>query len=466
MARPGGGDEHPPLTFSGGPYYAAKRRTVDVDADNHDDLYRQQFRNKRPRYIQYGQYADTVAYQMAVDNNDHITNNLNPFGAGGAGGGGGERVPDLPFLYHPHPQHLHAHPGYTRPHHSHSRLSLSPDRSVSAPPPMERTASGLSIRPDPTESYERCGSMELLEDAAAAQRVREHLANFTRRNPDSKHERILRSIINPRGRHNELQPLDNDSLESIFSAANEIFFNGRLSQRVRWDWSDETSTRYDCRVIGTTALRKKIDKGGRGFETLIVLSSTILRDKRYNCRRLLISTFLHELIHCYLFICCGFRARWEGGHTRGFREIAEVVDEWAGEGSRLYLGRVEADLELFRVEGPEEATDGYFTHQGGQYPCSGMVEQQQKYAGGSVTTQEVVKFPGAQDFVQIFPDDNQRGRSIGRSIGRSPSRRTDSSNTWWRQQRTVRPSPLFISYGASSGGVSYGEDEEDYVYPS
>ncbi|KAK0747964.1 hypothetical protein B0T21DRAFT_277059 [Apiosordaria backusii] len=440
MARPaGGGDEHPPFPFSSGPYYPAKRRTVDVDADDYDDLHRQQLRNKRPRYIQYAQYADTVAYQMALEE-------------------AGEKGSRICHSCHPHP------------HHSHSRLSLPPDRSVSAPPPLERTASGLSIRPDPTESYVRCGSMELLEDAAAAQRVREHLANFTRRNPDSKHERILRSIISPRGRHNELQPLDNDSLESIFSAANEIFFNGRLSQRVRWDWSDETSTRYDCRVIGTTALRKKIDKGGRGFETLIVLSSTILRDKRYNCRRLLISTFLHELIHCYLFICCGFRARWEGGHTKGFREIAEIVDEWAGEGSRLYLGRVEADLELFRVEGPEAVTDGYFAHQrgreGSQYSCSGMAEQQQEYSGGGVHgvggTQEVVKFQGSQDFVQIFPEDHRRGRSIGRS----PSRRTNSSNAWWRQQRTVRPSPLFVSYGASSGAVSYGEEEEDYVYPS
>ncbi|KAK4680990.1 hypothetical protein QC764_103540 [Podospora pseudoanserina] len=465
MARPGGGDEHPPFPFPGGLYYPAKRRTIDIDADDYDDLYREQSRVKRPRYIQYAQYADTVAYQLAVEPNDHITNNLNLVGAAGAGGGGGERVADLPLLSHPHPHHPYSPPGDPRPHHTHirSRPSLSPNRSVSAPAPMERTVSGLSIRPDPTESHDRCGSMELLEDAAAAQRVREHLANFTRRNPDSKHERILRSIINPRGRHSELQPLDNDSLESIFSAANEIFFNGRLSQRVRWDWSDESSTRYDCRVIGTTALRKKIDKGGRGFETLIVLSSTILRDKRYNCRRLLISTFLHELIHCYLFICCGFRARWEGGHTRGFREIAEIVDEWAGEGSRLYLGRVEADLELFRVEGSEEAADGYFAHrrgrQGSQYPCSGMPEQHQESYGG---TQEVVKFQGGHDFVQIFPEDHNRGRSIGRS----PSRRTDSSNVWWRQQRTVRPSPLFITYGAGSGGVSYGADEDEYIYPS
>lgn len=72
--------------------------------------------------------------------------------------------------------------------------------------------------------------------------------------------------------------------------------------------------------------------------------------------------FLYELIYCYLFICCGFRVRWEGGYMRGFREIVEIVDEWVGEGSWLYLGRVEVDLELFRVEGLEEVVDGYFVY--------------------------------------------------------------------------------------------------------
>jgi hypothetical protein len=223
---------------------------------------------------------------------------------------------------------------------------------------MERTASGLSIASD---TGNRCASSELLEDEEAAQRVREHLSAFRRRFPDSKHERILRSIIQPKSTDGEYE-LDNDALQSIFSAANEIFFNGRLSQRVTWDWSHASSAKYESNIIGTTALRRA---SKRGFETLIVLSSPILKDKQYS-RRLLISTFLHELIHSYLFICCGFRARHCGGHTPGFKMIAELIDHWAGPENMLFLWKMEADLERFRVGKKGQ------TFQGEVYPCSGF----------------------------------------------------------------------------------------------
>ncbi|KAK0734918.1 hypothetical protein B0T26DRAFT_618342, partial [Lasiosphaeria miniovina] len=249
-----------------------------------------------------------------------------------------------PLPSHPHP---HPHPHQYQQQHQqqypqlqHAHLhTQSPEPAACE---LERTASGLSIRPDPTE---RCASTELLEDDEAAQRVRDHMAMFRRRFPDSKHERILRSIISPRA--NAEYPLDNDSLESIFSAANEMFFNGRLSQRVMWDWSHESSAQYDSKVIGTTALRRA-STTTRGFETLIVLSSPILQDQKYS-RRLLISTFLHELVHSYMFICCGFRARCYGGHTPGFKEIASLIDDWAGPDSALHLGEIEADLERFRI---------------------------------------------------------------------------------------------------------------------
>jgi hypothetical protein len=352
---------------------------------------------------------------------------------------------------------------------------------------MERTASGHSIRSDPTE---RCASTELLEDHEAAQRVREHLATFRRRNPDSKHERILRSIINPRPRrhhhhhrshhphHSPSQrhhfteeddsyPLDNEALESIFSAANEIFFNGRLSQRVSWDWSHASASRYDARVVGTTALRRAAAHT-RGFETLIVLSSPILRDARYS-RRLLISTFLHELIHCYLFICCGFRARWCGGHTEGFRDIAAVIDEWVGEGGGLYLRRVEADLELFRVggcgSGDEEGVrergreqDGAGEKREGKgnvYHCSGMQAEQDDYAG----TQEVVYLGSSAASSSATRYGSREAVYIGRGV--SPISRPGTptpeavhpyndrpvsrggGSAWWKQRRTARPLYVF-----------------------
>ncbi|RKU48466.1 hypothetical protein DL546_003014 [Coniochaeta pulveracea] len=207
---------------------------------------------------------------------------------------------------------------------------------------MERTNSGMSISDDMTDGF---ALIELLGDMAAAQRVQEHMATFWRRNPDSKHERVLRSIIRPRS-VTSAYPLDDHALQSMFIAANELFFNGRLSKRVTWDWSHASSQQYDSSVIGTTALRRA---SGRGFETLIVLSSPILRARKYS-RRLLISTFLHELIHSYMFICCGFTARQCGGHTPGFKTIAGLIDDWAGSASLLHLREMEADLSCFRED--------------------------------------------------------------------------------------------------------------------
>ncbi|RNJ53672.1 hypothetical protein D7B24_001578 [Verticillium nonalfalfae] len=211
---------------------------------------------------------------------------------------------------------------------------------------MERTASGLSISSDTTvcttSAYD---DANLLEDDEAAWLVQERLALSHRKAKDSRHERILRSLIRPRSRDAEFS-IDNAALESIFSAANEIFFHNRLARRVNWDWSHSSSSQYQDHIIGTTALRRSRLLGG--FETLIVLSHPILKNRKYN-RRLLISTFLHELIHSYLFVCCGFKARRCGGHTTGFKRIAALIDEWAGPDT-LHLKDMEADLDHFKEE--------------------------------------------------------------------------------------------------------------------
>ncbi|TEA10798.1 hypothetical protein C8034_v008699 [Colletotrichum sidae] len=209
---------------------------------------------------------------------------------------------------------------------------------------MERTASGLSISSD-TSIYDTADDdIALLDDDTAARMVEERLQLSRRRKKDTQHERILRSLIRPRSRHAEFS-IDNAALESIFSAANEIFFHNCLSRRVTWDWSHASSAQYEDHIIGTTALRRS--KMG-GFETLIVLSNPILKNKKYN-RRLLISTFLHELIHSYLFIKCGIKARHCGGHTPGFRRIAELIDLWSGSDT-LHLRDMEADLDHFRED--------------------------------------------------------------------------------------------------------------------
>ncbi|KAK3987046.1 hypothetical protein QBC44DRAFT_332123 [Cladorrhinum sp. PSN332] len=482
-----GGDGYPPIA-PGASYLPAKRRTVHAHDD--DDLYVQQLRYKRPKYVQETLYDDTVAYKAADER---------PFGTFSTATTTSQVHIHLRHHHHVSPHHGHHHqphispclslpPPQPKPHahlqahpYQHHRVPRHPPNlnhrrpvSSSEPPPqvpMERTASGLSISLDPSD---RCGSTELLDDLTAAQRVRDHLANFKRRNPDSKHERILRSIITPRTPNPPL--LDNDSLLSIFSAANEIFFNGRLSQRVMWDWSHPSdSASNDPKVIGTTALRKAVQESnkGKGFETLIVLSSTILKDKRWS-RRLLISTFLHELIHSYMFICCGFGAREEGGHTRGFREIARLMDDWAGGeegGAGLYLGRVEADLELFRDESYDDHDDGgggveevmrYTGRQGRErerermlYPCSGW--EGRRVVGGygsQLPPHQQQHGTGRQEGSLVKYYQDHRSGDTGRGGGGA---RKDN-NAWWREQRVVRPGPVYV-YTSSSSSSSPEEAE-------
>ncbi|KAL2168790.1 hypothetical protein VTG60DRAFT_6829 [Thermothelomyces hinnuleus] len=473
-------DGYPPSRPSHGPcYYPPKRRSVDMTV--HDD-YAPQSLHKRPRYAHHPQFADPVAFK-AVD-----------------------ATLSFPPLYHPHPHYPH------HPYPSPCARVLSPQAAGTAvaAPALERTASGHSIRPDITE---RCASTELLEDHEAAQRVRDHLAAFRRRNPDSKHERILRSIISPRplpprrrrhhyshshschrGRGQEEEeegwregdwggggggrvgandfecyceeeeeveeeeeaeyPLDNDALESIFSAANEIFFNGRLSQRVTWDWSHVSSARYDSRVIGTTALRRAAAHQ-RGFETLIVLSSPILRDPRYS-RRLLISTFLHELIHCYLFICCGFRARGCGGHTQGFRDIAALMDDWIGDGARLYLRRVEADLDLFRIGG--RAHRRHPRHQNGKSGGGNRGEDEEQ---GQQQQQQQQQEKKNADEKEEGVEGQERDYDGGREVGGVVKDQRDRWDNWdkWDAQTDGRFGVPSIVYPCSGMPA----DQEEYV---
>lgn len=315
---------------------------------------------------------------------------------------------------------------------------------------MERTNSGMSISDDMTDGF---ALIELLEDTAAAQRVREHMATFQRRNPDSKHERVLRSIIRPKSEATAY-PLDDHALQSMFIAANELFFNGRLSKRVTWDWSHSSSQQYDSSVIGTTALRRASE---RGFETLIVLSSPILQARKYS-RRLLISTFLHELIHSYMFICCGFTARQCGGHTPGFQTIAGLIDDWAGSASLLHLHEMEADLSCFRAdcgldvrqdlrrdETPSRRERSPYDQ--GQrniiYPCSGLADSRPPYhLNHSLPTRYGQQFHSLQGQERLYgkyhPNYHQdgiqerRGGSITSppqlELYRQPYRRTDGSD--------------------------------------
>lgn len=270
-------------------------------------------------------------------------------------------------------------------------LNGSPDFG---PVSMERTISGLSIESDrsqdsrsptlfpPSRPFVREVGNQPISDEQALELVRNHMKRIQEEPPEcpeSQSESILRTIINCKLVDDDWE-FDDAALTSILIAANHLFFAGRLQGRVKWDWSHPDSSQYETSIIGTTAFRRRsrqiewstentCDQSYNegpftqftdccrppalvydGIETLIVLSEPILKDRSYS-RHLIISTFLHELIHCFLFICCGEKARNEGGHTHAFREIAFMIDKWAGRGV-LHLSQIEADLARFRKSKP------------------------------------------------------------------------------------------------------------------
>ncbi|GAP88188.1 hypothetical protein SAMD00023353_1500340 [Rosellinia necatrix] len=202
--------------------------------------------------------------------------------------------------------------------------------------------SNLQVRneQEPT-STERLLETKNNDDHNKAARLAEtNMAGYRRRRRSSQHERILKSLISPKALSAEFE-IDDAALEGIFSATNEIFFGGSLKGRVAWIWED-----LPTNLIGTTAWRDA--PNGNGYETLIFLSRQILRNKKYN-RRLLIATFIHELIHSYLFVKCGYHPDDCGGHTSGFKRIANLINNWVGEENLLQLHKMEAELSDFEI---------------------------------------------------------------------------------------------------------------------
>ncbi|GAW11665.1 hypothetical protein ANO14919_010130 [Xylariales sp. No.14919] len=199
----------------------------------------------------------------------------------------------------------------------------------------------------------------------AAGHVEADMADYRRRRRLSQHERILKSLISPKALSAEFE-IDDKALQGIFYAANEIFFRGSLKGRVTWTWED-----LPTNLIGTTAWRDA--PNGDGYETLIFLSRQILKNKKYN-RRLLISTFIHELIHSYLFVNCGYLPDDCGGHTSGFKRIANLINNWVGEENLLQLHKMEAELSDFEIRTTEALPRNHIS--GGcqvQWLCDGTL---------------------------------------------------------------------------------------------
>lgn len=208
---------------------------------------------------------------------------------------------------------------------------------------MERTPSGNSIISDDTFEPQHNYTLIPCSDREAACSVKSCFKSLATHG-HNKHVRYLRTLIE------SPVDLDDQALDSILIGADAVFFDGALSGRVRWEWSHPSQLRYETELIGTTALRPASPPLGYGYETLIVLSRPILCNPDYD-RRLLLSAFLHELVHCYLFIRCGFEARIKGGHTEGFHSIAELIDAWVGAcGVNIQLCNMKANLDHFRID--------------------------------------------------------------------------------------------------------------------
>lgn len=138
------------------------------------------------------------------------------------------------------------------------------------------------------------------------------------------------------------------SLDAILDAADRIFFSRKLRNRVEWRWSSESDQGFVSEFVGTTT---PIYSEEFGTKAEIVLSRPLLQSGQYSSN-LLLSAFLHELVHCYLFISCGQRAEEDGGHTPGFQRIVSLIQSWLGN-PKLRLCSMRADLDNFLPE-PED----------------------------------------------------------------------------------------------------------------
>ncbi|KAI9789913.1 MAG: hypothetical protein M1816_005682 [Peltula sp. TS41687] len=178
----------------------------------------------------------------------------------------------------------------------------------------------------------------VISDEAAAERVERHFANphSSPDRPQAERE-LIRLILS--------SPLEERRLPDVLRYANIVFFEGLLTPPNLWPLRWRPSSEDSSDIIGTTELRQT--RTGR-FETRITLSTSILHNAAYD-QRLVLSAVLHEAIHAYLFIRRGFAATTDGGHSKGFRRIARLIDRWIGDDGYLQLHCTEAILKKFQT---------------------------------------------------------------------------------------------------------------------
>lgn len=138
------------------------------------------------------------------------------------------------------------------------------------------------------------------------------------------------------------------SLDAILIAADTVFFCRRLNGHVTWRWSCESDHGFSTEFVGTTTPLYSEDS----VRAEIVLSKPLLQSGEYSSN-LLLSAFLHELVHCYLFICCGAKAEENGGHTPAFQSIVSLIQSWLSN-PRLQLCSMRADLDNFLPDAEDQ----------------------------------------------------------------------------------------------------------------
>ncbi|KAI9816971.1 MAG: hypothetical protein M1832_004955 [Thelocarpon impressellum] len=162
---------------------------------------------------------------------------------------------------------------------------------------------------------------------------------FNGRNRNARQQEAERELIKLLGSSTFCE----EQIRDVMNWADILFFEEKLRSKVQWRWSESLSRN----TIGTTRVRSTSDGS---FMTQITLSRQVLGSDRYD-QRLVLSAILHEAIHSYLFVCRGFDARQDGGHSAGFREIAELIDDWIGDQEYLQLYNMKAELDKFLRKG-------------------------------------------------------------------------------------------------------------------
>jgi hypothetical protein len=275
------------------------------------------------------------------------------------------------------------HPRASQPHLKDHHAAIGPSRQAhadlrAAGSSQSRQQSPFKSIRHPISSFPERYSDDNDPDQNAAIAVN-HLRIKQDINTEDVVSRILRHLIV----HDWIVVEDDDlnyTLTSLLKAANKVFFGGTLNG-VKWSWSDPGDVRFERELLGTTCTtfpqsmhsssHDKTMLPDSGYSTptsehcmcegpklfpnsteelafQVILSRPLLLSPIYH-RDLLLSTFFHELIHCYLFVKCGLEhADTFDGHTKGFQEIAASVESWIGD-DRLRLGNMRARLEDFRL---------------------------------------------------------------------------------------------------------------------